>query len=143
MNHILRYSLVIFLLISISFTGSFAQNFAIGLKGGGATYFGDLDDQQLGPYGGMSFEFWLVDQVAIQFLGSAAHLEASENNPIYNPGIVVADWPECDAIAQVKVSEATTADVQQGVILNTEGAYSLVLWIEMTSDQPVTVKISI
>lgn len=70
-------------------------------------------------------------------------LEASEESPIHNPGIVIADWSGRNTKAQVKVSGAETSDTQQGVILNTEGAYSLVLWIEMTSDQTVTVNISL
>ncbi len=69
-------------------------------------------------------------------------LEASEKSPIHNPGIVIADWPGRDTKAQVKVSGAKVSDIQQGIILNTEGAYSLVLWIETTSDQTVTVNIS-
>lgn len=69
-------------------------------------------------------------------------IEASEESPIHNPGIVIADWPGRDTKAQVEVSGAEASDIQQGVILNTQGAYNLVLWIETTSDQTVTVDIS-
>jgi len=70
-------------------------------------------------------------------------LEASEERPIHNPGIVIADWPGRDTKARVEVSGAEASDIQQGINLNTEGAYSLVLWIETTSDQTVTVQVSI
>jgi hypothetical protein len=69
-------------------------------------------------------------------------LEASDASPIRNPGAVIADWPGRDVEAEVEVSDAAVSDIQQGVILNTDGAYSLVLWIELTSDQPVTIRIS-
>jgi len=69
-------------------------------------------------------------------------LEASEECPIYNPGIVIVDWPGRDTKAHVQVSGAEVSDIQQGVILNTEGTYSLVLWIELPSDQTVTVNIT-
>lgn len=70
-------------------------------------------------------------------------IEASKERPVYNPGIVIKDWPGRDTRAKVQVSGAEASDIHQGVILNTEGAYSLVFWLETTSDQPVRVTITL
>lgn len=70
-------------------------------------------------------------------------LEASGESPIYNPGFVITNWPGRDINAIVDVSGAEASDIQQGVIINTEGSYSLVLWIEMKSNQKVKINISL
>jgi hypothetical protein len=49
-------------------------------------------------------------------------LEASRESPVHNRGIVIADWPSGDTEAEVRISGADASDIQQGVILNTEGA---------------------
>jgi hypothetical protein len=69
-------------------------------------------------------------------------IEASDESPINNPGIVIDDWPGRDTKAQAEIVGAEASDIKQGVILNTEGAYRLVLWIETTSHKLVTLKIS-
>jgi hypothetical protein len=62
-------------------------------------------------------------------------LESSEQNPIYNPGIVISNWQGRDTKAKIEVTGADATDIQQGIIINTDGAYSLVLWIEMESEK--------
>lgn len=60
-----------------------AGDFTLGLKGGGSTYFGDIDDQQISPYAGLSFDGWIVPQLGIGLLGYAAHVQAKETDPFY------------------------------------------------------------
>ncbi len=71
-------ALIVFL-ISNSTTG-YGQDFALGFKGGGATYFGDIDDQQYHPYAGLSFSVWFAQRFAIGLQGYATHLQAKKNN---------------------------------------------------------------
>ncbi|GAB4368079.1 MAG: hypothetical protein Kow0042_09050 [Calditrichia bacterium] len=70
------------LLSTLIFVGmSSAGDISLGLKGGAATYFGDVDDQQITPYAGLSFEAWVSQKFALVGLGSAAHLQAEESQP--------------------------------------------------------------
>lgn len=74
-------ALMVFLLSNS--TIGYGQDFTLGLKGGGATYLGDVDDQQYHPYVGLSFEAWLAERFAIGLQGYAAHLQAKKDNPYY------------------------------------------------------------
>lgn len=61
-------------------TALYSQDFTLGLKGGGSTYFGDIDDQQIRPYGGLSFDAWIVEQFSLGLLGYGTQLHADKNN---------------------------------------------------------------
>ena len=66
-------------------------------------------------------------------------LDASENSPLVNPSFVLAGW---DSKAKVKVDGANVdADkkMRQGLVRDTNGTLQLVVWMELTSEQPVKI----
>jgi outer membrane protein OmpA-like peptidoglycan-associated protein/opacity protein-like surface antigen len=82
-----RLMAVIVFLIS-SFTIGYSQDFTLGLKGGGATYFGDVDDQQVHPYAGLSFGVWFAQRFAIGLQGYGAHLQAQKDGYYFENQVV-------------------------------------------------------
>jgi outer membrane protein OmpA-like peptidoglycan-associated protein len=97
----LHFSIMVLLLATVLFSLGNAGDYTLGLKGGMSTYFGDIDDQHISPYGGLSFDAWLVPQVGIGLLGYAAHIQGKETDPafyffeslIYGGGVLVKVRP--------------------------------------------------
>lgn len=73
------FVLIILFIVGLKNTG-YSQVPALGLKGGIATYFGDVDDQQIRPYGGLSFEVWIAQRFSVGLLGYLGYLQAEKNN---------------------------------------------------------------
>jgi outer membrane protein OmpA-like peptidoglycan-associated protein len=69
-----------FLLLTAVLVGSAAsQEASICLKGGGAMYFGDIDDQQITPYSGMAVDLWITRKFGVTVLGYYADLKAEKD----------------------------------------------------------------
>ncbi|MCP4311763.1 MAG: LamG domain-containing protein [Bacteroidetes bacterium] len=65
------------------------------------------------------------------------NLDGSDDSPILNPCFVIKNW-ESDTEARIKINgNKQTADskVRQGIIRDTDGTRSLVIWIEQKSDK--------
>ncbi len=75
--HKLVLVIMLFLLGSLAFAG----DMTLGLKGGGAVYFGDVDDQQIAPYAGLSFDAWVSKKFALTALCGVGHLQAEVTQP--------------------------------------------------------------
>ena len=56
-----------------------AQDVSLGLKGGAALYYGDVKDQKIGPYGGVSLDLWATKHIAIGVLGYYAEIKGEED----------------------------------------------------------------
>ena len=60
-------------------------------------------------------------------------IDASDANPIYNPAFVIKNWRSRAANATLKIDQAsckTGPDFRQGVIIDTDGTYTLVIWLD-------------
>ncbi len=70
-------------------------------------------------------------------------IEASERSPAFNPAIVVDNWGANEpAKIQVNGKAPTKAmDVRQGVVPRANGVNALVIWMELTAIEPVSVRI--
>ncbi len=49
------------------------------IKGGAALYYGDVKDQKIGPYGGVSLDLWATKHIAIGVLGYYAEIKGEED----------------------------------------------------------------
>ena len=66
-------------------------------------------------------------------------LDASERSPIYNPCFVIKLWGSNDK-AVLKMNGRTISDgkdVRQGIIRDTDGTRTLIVWLKTTSNEPV------
>ncbi len=71
----------------------------------------------------------------------SVQIAATEESPLVNPCITVRNWGHHGA-ARVKTTGAEAKDVRQGVIIDTDGTKTMVIWLELTSTSAVTVNIS-
>ena len=67
-------------------------------------------------------------------------LGASKDSPLVNPVLVVPNW-SADAPAKLTVSPAQPTDVRQGVNRRPNGVNALVVWMELTAERPVEVRL--
>jgi hypothetical protein len=74
---------------------------------------------------------------AIQF-----NLAASENNPVLNPCFVIRNWGSGNP-AQVEIDQTrqTGRQVRQGIIRDTDGTRTMVIWLPQKSTQATSYKI--
>ena len=66
-------------------------------------------------------------------------IDASEAEPVNNVCFVVKQWGSRSAAAEVKVDgvpEPDGVNRRQGVVIDTDGSYTLVLWLTMSSNSP-------
>lgn len=66
-------------------------------------------------------------------------IAASSNNPIQNLCFEVKNWKNRTAKASVKVNGVARIpgpDFRQGVNIDTDGTYTLIVWLRMSADQP-------
>ncbi len=71
-------------------------------------------------------------------------LEGSEGSPILNPCFVIKNWGS-DSKARIKINnknQATGSMVKQGLIRDTDGTLTLVIWINQKSDVNVSYDIT-
>ncbi|MFO8014863.1 MAG: hypothetical protein R6X20_16360 [Phycisphaerae bacterium] len=64
--------------------------------------------------------------------------EASPESPLYNPVFVVRKWPGKDVKAKINLSGASSKDVRQGVVIDPDGSYNLIVWAELQATEAVT-----
>jgi len=60
-------------------------------------------------------------------------IEASKANPIYNPAFVITNWHSPTARASLKIDQVsceTGPDFRQGVVIDTDGTYTLIIWLD-------------
>jgi len=60
-------------------------------------------------------------------------IDASDTNPIYNPAFVIKNWHSPTANATLKIDQVsykTGPDFRQGFIIDTDGTYTLVIWLD-------------
>ncbi len=68
-------------------------------------------------------------------------IAATEESPLVNPCFTIRNWGHRGA-AEVKVTGAEAKDVRQGVITDTDGTETLVVWLEIAATSDVTFNIS-
>ena len=68
-------------------------------------------------------------------------IAATEESPLVNPCFTIRNWGHLGA-AQVKTEKTDVKDVRQGVITDTDGTKTMVIWLELTSTSDVTVNFS-
>jgi hypothetical protein len=72
------------------------------------------------------------------------NLEGSEDSPILNPCFVIKKW-ESDSKARIKINNknlATDGKIKQGIIRDTDGTKTLIIWIEEKSYEKVLYNIN-
>lgn len=81
----------------------------------------------------------LADSPSLSFT-----LEASDNNPIYNPCFVFKNWGSKDSsvLKMAGKEQATGPDCRQGLIRDTDGTYTKIVWIKTEATSPVKFEIS-
>ncbi len=70
----------------------------------------------------------------------SVRIAATEESPLVNPCFTVRNWGHSGA-AQVKTEGAGVKDVRQGVINDTDGTKTMVIWLELASTSEVTVSV--
>jgi hypothetical protein len=68
-------------------------------------------------------------------------IDATEESPLVNPCFTIRNWGHHGA-AEVKVTGAEAKDVRQGVITDTDGTKTMVIWLELAATSPLTLGIS-
>ena len=68
-------------------------------------------------------------------------LDASTESPVVNPCFVIRSW-NSENEAGISITDAGRADIRQGLIWDTDGTLTLVVWIEMNAEAPVSFKIT-
>ena len=66
-------------------------------------------------------------------------LDASKKSPAVNPSFVLTGW---DSKAKVKVAGAyigADKKIRQGLVRDTSGELQLVVWMDLSSEQPVEI----
>ena len=66
-------------------------------------------------------------------------IEGSKDTPILNPAFVIKHWNR-DAFARVDLKGAAleaASDLKQGIVWDTDGTRSLVIYMKFESDNPV------
>jgi len=73
----------IFLLVS----SAASQEASFGFKGGGAMYFGDIDDQHLTPFSGIVVDLWITRKFGVSALGYYAALKAEKGEQYFETDV--------------------------------------------------------
>ncbi len=72
-------------------------------------------------------------------------LNGSANSPIVNPCFVIKNWPSSEAKAGLKLNSVTRPedkDFRQGIVRDTDGTPTVVIWIKHHATAPVRFEIS-
>ena len=69
-------------------------------------------------------------------------LNASEDNPVLNPCFVIKNWSS-NAKARIEIDrkKKTDGSVRQGIVRDTDGTRTMVIWIKQTLDKKTSYKI--
>jgi hypothetical protein len=71
-------------------------------------------------------------------------IDGSKNSPIYNPAFVIKNWGSEKAQARLKINheELTPGPLfRQGMVIDTDGTYSLIIWIDYQVTERTTFEI--
>jgi hypothetical protein len=69
-------------------------------------------------------------------------LAASEDNPVLNPCFVIKHWGRASAARlEIDQKKQTGKHVRQGIIRDTDGTRTLVIWLEQTTTQKTSYRI--
>jgi len=71
----------------------------------------------------------------------AVRISATEESPLVNPCFAVRNWGH-NGPALVTTTGAGLKDARQGVITDTDGTKSMLIWLELAASSPVTVAIN-
>ncbi len=71
-------------------------------------------------------------------------VQASREHPLVNPAFVVENWGS-DKVATVEIQrhEARNIDIRQGIVRRANGVNALVVWIEMSTAEPLQITLSV
>ncbi len=89
--------LLVLSVLSFGLASVFAQDtdnkVGFGLKGGVATYFGDINQQTWKPHYGFSLDYWMTNYYGLGIEGGVTNLQAEKGNLFFKTGIfyVAAD----------------------------------------------------
>jgi len=56
-------------------------------------------------------------------------INGSSRSPIYNPAFVIKNWPGRTTTATINIAGGSSDDIRQGVIRDTDGTYTLIVWM--------------
>lgn len=71
-------------------------------------------------------------------------IDASKSSPIYNPVFVIKNWHSPTARARIKIDGISckpSPDFRQGVVIDTDGTYNLVIWLDYQAEATRTFEI--
>ena len=71
-------------------------------------------------------------------------LGASAKSPVFNPCFVIKNWGS-DTKAEVSINSKTkpgSKDLRQGIIRDTDGTQTLIIWVRTESERPVKITVS-
>lgn len=69
-------------------------------------------------------------------------LNASAANPVVNPAFEIKNWGSATANASIGITGASSNDIRQGVEIEPDGSYTLVVWAKVSTTSPVTFTIN-
>ena len=71
-------------------------------------------------------------------------LRASKEQPLENPAFLIANWGSPDSSVTLKINgQAKTqgVDYRAGIEVDTDGSYTLVLWLPLSTTEPVSIEV--
>jgi hypothetical protein len=71
----------------------------------------------------------------------SVRIDASGESPLVNPCFTIRNWGH-QGPAQVITGDVAAKDVRQGIIIDTDGTRTMVIWLELTATSPLTIGIS-
>jgi hypothetical protein len=89
------------------------------------------------PYRKETREFPLVAEKE----SMSVKISATEDSPLVNPCFAVRNWGH-QGMAKVQIKGGKAKDVRQGVITDTDGTRTMIIWLELTAHSDITLDIS-
>ncbi len=97
---------------------------------------------------GCTFSGYEKRERAFKFVKTAARvgftLRASKEQPLENPALLIANWGGRDANVVLKINGQTKTrgtDFRSGIEVETDGTYSLVIWLPLSATEPLSLEI--
>jgi hypothetical protein len=72
-------------------------------------------------------------------------LRASKEQPLVNPAFSIAKWDNADSNVSLRINGRTKTpgvDYRTGIETDTDGTYTLVLWLPLSAAEPVAIQVS-
>ncbi len=72
-------------------------------------------------------------------------IDATEKRPIRNACFVIKNWPARTSLADLKINgapQAASPNFRQGVTIDTNGSYTMIVWVGLSADAKQTFEIS-